>query len=156
MAYSHYPEDTSWQCLTPPVSMQEFLAQPHVFPDAFFGLGLDFCSSTARPTGAIVLRGSNQGNVSLKVPKDLELMACLDGDEMKCFQEVVDSNASANTVSIHFRTPKGPQEHTLTIYARRDPSGSGSYRAACDFSVVGSVGPTGFMEPYFPRIFHGP
>lgn len=100
-----------------------------------------------RLVGAILLKGSNQSCLKLKVPEDVKLMTMLDGDETRCFQERADG-----TMTVHFRAPKGPQQHKLSIYAKRGMS-AGPFEGVCEFSVVGSVGPAGFVEAPFPRIW---
>jgi hypothetical protein len=94
-----------------------------------------------------MLKGSNQSNLKLRVPEDVKLMTSLDGADTRCFQERKDG-----IVTVHFRAPKGAQEHKLSIFAKRGTS-EGSFQQVCEFSVVGSVGPARFVEAPFPRIW---
>jgi hypothetical protein len=147
LTYSHYPRDVTWQLRAKPLSFDAFLAQPHIGTATFFGLGLDFPASTG-PAGVIMLKNSNQGKVDLKVPTNVELLVSLDGDRAGCFQQ-----RHGNYVSIHFRAPKGAKQHKLKIFARMQDSGQQTYDECCEFTIVGAVGPAGFVEPCFPIVW---
>jgi len=146
LAYSHFPEKTEFQLLSPPITNAVFLSQPHVWGAPFFELGLGLIPE--RPSGAILLKGSNQSSLQLKVPDDVQLMTKLDNGDDRCFQK-----RSDGIVTIYFRCPKGPAHHKLTVYAKRGSS-TKSYDGVCRFSVTGSVGPSGFVEPWFPHVWY--
>jgi hypothetical protein len=147
LAFSHLPDDASWQLLPQALSPQSFVAQPHVWTADFFGHGLEFTPEEA-PEGTIALRDGNQGSVKLKVPRDVELLAQIDDVEERCFQ-----SRAGNMMTIHFRVQR--QQQILTVYARRRGS-SGSYAAVCKFSIVGVVGSKGCVEPWFPKLWQDP
>jgi len=148
MSYSHRPIHADWQLLADPISQEVFVAQPNVETSAFFGMGLAFTSSGCVP-GVVLLKGTNQGSVQLKVPQNVELMACLDGAQNGCLQK-----RDGDTVTVYFRTAKGPKEHDLAIFASQGSS-CRSFNWVCHFCVVGSVGPAGKFPPCFPKMWPG-
>jgi len=86
-AFTHLPsEDSAWQLLEPEVSQEAFLAQASVNADVFFGLGLRFWPEY-RPGKQLALTTSNAGSMQMKVPNDVVLMATLNGEPARCFQQ---------------------------------------------------------------------
>jgi len=144
MAYSHLPEKPEWQLLSHPVSSKVFVSQPIVWTAPFFAHGMGFLPE--RPSGAILLKDSNQASLKLRVPVSVMLLTSIDNEECRCFQQ-----RSGDVVTIHLRVPKGPSLRKLTVFAKQGRSAS--FTAVCKFAVTGSVGPGRFVEPWFPKVW---
>jgi transglutaminase/protease-like cytokinesis protein 3 len=78
MIYSHFPEDSRWQLLSPAVSMQQFIALPCVH-SMFFDLRLEIVSprqtnmitfDTDRNLAAVLIRASSNVDLLCSVAHD--------------------------------------------------------------------------------------
>mmetsp|Transcript_6970 Transcript_6970/g.11010 ORF Transcript_6970/g.11010 Transcript_6970/m.11010 type:complete len:737 (+) Transcript_6970:54-2264(+) len=147
LAFSHFPDDASWQLLPRSLSLENFVAQPHVWTADFFGYGLEF-DSDVRPTGVVTLKGTNEGSITLKVPQNVDLLADLDGQEERCFQV-----RHGSAIAVHFRLHL--KQQFLTIYGRRKKE-TGSYAAVCAFSIARKAAGTAYVEPWFPKVWWEP
>jgi len=86
LSFSHHPNDSESQLLAPLLRREEFLRQPFVTTDVFFGHGLSFFPEE-RPQRRIALKDSNMGSVRLRMPEGVELETALDGVSTRCLQE---------------------------------------------------------------------
>jgi len=125
-AFTHFPEDTSWQLLAQPLSYLDFINQPIVCTDEFFRHRLGFVQSL--PSGFINLAGCLAGSLELDVPEDVDVMGKL-GDSK------AEIHRSSTRVTLHFRMAASLKRADLSIFVRQGDLHGGTYHCACRFVV---------------------
>lgn len=125
LAFTHFPEAPIWQLQVQPLSYLDFITQPIVCTDAFFGHKLGFVQSS--PRGVIKLGRFLEGSLELDAPEDVHVMGRLGDSKAEC-------RRSPRRVALHFSMAASLKTADLDIFVRRG-NPYGTYHLACRFVV---------------------
>jgi transglutaminase-like putative cysteine protease len=128
MIYNHFPEDSKWQLLSTPISMQQFLLLPHVY-STFFDLQLEIISPH-NENMVIFDTNHNLAEVLIHTPSDVYLSCSVAHHKTS---GLVQYDANRKLWQCLFR-PGTSGYQTLNIYARQGRS-AGSYQGAIEFGL---------------------
>ncbi|CAG5135476.1 unnamed protein product [Candidula unifasciata] len=154
LIYTHFPEDSQWQLLERPITLQEFESMPHMKPQ-FFKYGLEFVTHR---TGVIRSRG--ELTIRLRYPADKIAVAFNftiqfeDGNEEYKGVKLNRYGLQESSGRIASFTLHLPVEgsYILYIYAKEDtPENKDSvYAQVCEYKIEQEYVPTPPPEPYPP------
>ena len=138
LIYTHFPEEPAWQLLEDPLSENQFVSLPRVWP-RYFENGL--------------IRTGNRLDLTVSAPSDVLLMAGVaHGDkELPESTTFVRRKGSDYQVSTIF---PAPGKYTLTIYTKRADE-EGMYQSTVSYTVVASESEGGHLgfpivwQPFF-------
>ncbi|BFY97405.1 hypothetical protein BsWGS_00445 [Bradybaena similaris] len=154
LIYTHFPDDSQWQLLERPITLQEFESMPHMKPQ-FFKYGLEFVTHR---TGVIHSRG--ELHIRLRYPADKIAVAFNftiqfeDGNEefngVKLNRYGM-QESSGRIASFSLRLPV-QGSYILYIYAKEDtPENKDNvYAQVCEYKVEQEYVPAPAPEPYPP------
>jgi transglutaminase-like putative cysteine protease len=128
MIYDHLPENSKWQLLSPPVSMQQFLLLPYVY-STFFDLQLEIVSPRNTSMVAFDIDRDLAG-VLIRAPSDVRLSCSVVHDQTS---GLVQYDADRQLWQCLFR-PRASGHQTLSIYGRQGQS-TGFYDGAIEFGL---------------------
>jgi len=143
--YRHFPEDSTWQLLNPPVSKAYFENLPFVEPPFFTG-GLQLSSHQE-----CVINTGRELSVIIGTPSDVMLSATLDRDGNRLHETLLFvQRREDNQYQIDAVFPTSG-DYILWIYAKNKADTSNLLSPAVEYKVVaaeGTSGPLGFPEAY--------
>ena len=154
LIYTHLPEETSWQLINHPVTLEEFVKQPKITPH-FFHFGLQPLS---HKSGAIYTQDETEIQLNfpskrtgLKFVFSLLLDSGLDefnGIKLNQFGMV---ECTTNTVFIRISLPK-KGVYSLHVFAKEDtPSGKDmSFSQVCEYQLNQTKEPKMVIVPFPP------
>lgn len=123
LAFSHFPEDASWQLKAKALSYHTFIDLPIVSTAGFFSHGLCFVPKF-HPSGTIT-KGST---VALKAPADTFFLVLQSGEKVGVSQK---RDSGSGIVTISLDEHRGSK---LEIFVRKG-SPYGNFEYACSFAI---------------------
>jgi len=138
LRYSHFPKETRWQLLSPPLSLEEFEALPFLRP-AFFRYGL----SALEPQAATVQTTDPLVSIRLDAPRDVLLFVRLfrDGETVEPTELRVRSKKERRSIDALL---PAPGEYLLRVYVGYDQEAVGKFRryyGALEYRIEAASGP---------------
>lgn len=119
MIYSHLPEDPQWQLLSYPISMDDFLRLPHVYP-TFFECNLEIVYPHHSNMASF---NPNLGlsEVLVRSPSDVNLTGRIEKRKSRKIENgsLIQYDADRHLWRCLF-APQRSGFHTLTLFARRE------------------------------------
>ncbi|CAF0914554.1 unnamed protein product [Adineta steineri] len=147
MIYHHLPEDKKWQLLETSIDMDEFMQMPKLRPP-YFDLNLELINPYNR--GHVdLLPDRPHALVLVRVPSDVQLIADLklNGVKLEGAQRIMFD--SKKQIYCCYFAPATTGEHKITVYAKRNNSGSDLYDSALELVMNINQIPTNPIS--FPR-----
>ena len=130
MIYDHLPGIEKWQLLQSPITMQDYLRMPKVYP-SYFVLDIQWVSPLKQAHIDLV-PGQSFALVQIRTPPDVKIMVGLklSMQEVEYSHRVV-FNREEQLHYCYF-APQRIGKHTATIFGKRDDKDNGSYRGCLD------------------------
>ncbi|MBF8266880.1 MAG: TGc protein [Dehalococcoidia bacterium] len=143
LIYTHIPTDPRWQLLTSPVTQEQFLALPRVWP-RFFESGLGLLSHRSA-----IIQTSREVDVTLSVPPTTLLIASLHRGGVTLADSLTFVQPTADGYLVRAVFPEAG-EYALTIYTKLVGE-EGAYFSTLEYTVNVVEGDLG--HPGFPRVW---
>lgn len=139
--YTHFPENSEWQLISPPHSFEEFSNMPYL-SDRFFALGLDLTNKPAR-----ILDAGAEFKLDITIPKDILIMAKLEDLDGNSYDKATITQRVGEKGTVYIVFPK-KGNFILTLFAKHKDE-TGSYSGVADFGLKASAG----SDAKFPMLF---
>lgn len=149
LVYTHFPESPESQHIEKPVSKQEFIELPYLWP-AFFKYGMKIGNQTKS-----IIKAGNNLDINLYAPDSVLVQADLLSGGRFLGEEYAFVERDSAQLQIKTVFPKAG-EYVLQIFTRTKGS-TGVYKETLDYKIFadsGSTGPVGFPTTYEPFHLH--
>ncbi|GEM_PF-402432 len=142
--YTHYPDDVSWQLLTPPVSATTVAQYPVAMP-GYFRYGLNFGNYNY----GVYNVTNGAGTIYTQAPPDVRIWANIFQNNTKLERSLVFWQRQGSSYQIDVRFPYAG-DYELRIYAKWKTE-SGEYHQALRYKLISNQNIANQAE--FPTIF---
>jgi hypothetical protein len=149
LVYTHFPESPESQHIEKPVSKQEFIELPYLWP-AFFKYGMKIGNQTKS-----IIKAGNNLDINLYAPDSVLVQADLLSGGRFLGEEYTFVERDSAQFQIKTVFPKAG-EYVLQLFTRTKGS-TGVYKETLDYKIFadsGSTGPVGFPTTYEPFHLH--
>jgi hypothetical protein len=149
LVYTHFPESPELQHIEKPVSKQEFIELPYLWP-AFFKYGMKIGSHPRS-----IIKDGNNLDINLYAPDSVLVQADLLSGGRFLGEEYAFVERDSNQFQIKTVFPRAG-EYVLQLFTRTKGT-TGAYKETLDYKIFadsGSTGPAGFPTTYEPFHLH--